>query len=385
LDGLESSRFADADEITSRSGLHEELRERWPLSWGFLGVEKRGEKMEAILDSAQEARESLIELIEEEIYRAERRLVLGEDEIVEEDYRLVEKENMSRRHKLVRGITESVKAAHPGLLPIMPSSKVLVGMDETLTRLERYIDSALYSREKLSGLFPGSIPRGLILHGPTGVGKTESVKVVIQRLVDRGRKIDLYLVPTSSFLSSGLGESDKNIEKLFQEDLQSLLDGKTGVVVLLDELDGIARVRSNISNPLDRVLNLLFILIDQIDHEDKLIIVGTTNRYELLDPAIIRRLGIAMIQMPLPDKHAREKLWKHFLSGLESHELLINIDYTRLASMSEGLAGGEIENIVCAIIIENSDDIISGKELSGNQIETTLAALYDKIQTSPAV
>jgi hypothetical protein len=209
--------MADADEITTRSWLHEEVLRRWPLCLGSLGADARGQELEAILSSSRKARERFIELIEEEIYRARRRLGLEEEMPKGEmgmgmalrDENGIGEASDSGRRLLVRGISSTVRAAHPGLLPMLPSEKRLIGMEGVIARLERYVDSALFLREEVSRLFPGSIPRGLILHGPTGVGKTESVKVVAHNLRKKGRKVDLYLVPTSSFLSSGLGKATR--------------------------------------------------------------------------------------------------------------------------------------------------------------------------------
>ncbi len=378
LDRLEVDSMADAGEITSRSWLHEELKRRWPLSLGSLGADARGRAMDAILGSARQAREQLIELIEEEIYSAKRRLGLveeaanGEMRMALGDANGPSEAPDSGRRLLVRGLSSTVRAAHPGLLPMLPSEKGLVGIEEFIGKLESYVDSALFLRQEMSRLFPGSIPRGLILHGPTGVGKTESVKVVARNLRKKGRKVDLYLVPTSSFLASGLGESDKNIERLFQEDLPSLLDGETGLILVFDELDGIARTRSSTSNPLDRILNLLFILIDQVDPHERLLIIGTTNRFELLDPAMIRRLGLAVLYMPPPPQEALRKIWKHFLSQLRSEGLLEDADYGELASCSQGLTGGEIENLICSLLLENSDGLSMGVRLTGAQIKSAL-------------
>ena len=269
--------------------------------------------------------------------------------------------------RLKRGIVETKKTLHRGLIPILPSETHLIGLEGTIERLEKMVEMMIFERGNLSRLLVGKTPKGVILYGPSGTGKTESVGVVIDRLIKKGRDLEGYIVPTSSFLSSGLGESDRNIDAIFNIRLSEILQKKDkGIIIIFDELDGIARQRTLASDPLDRVLNLLFILIDRLETKKRVLLIGTTNRYDLLDEAMKRRLGLAYLEYPLPNATERLKIWKHFFSKMSSW--LIKFDFNRLSQISEGLTGGDIENIVTALCIQHYQD----KRISQQQVEEAI-------------
>lgn len=260
-------------------------------------------------------------------------------------------DNEELADRLKRGVLETQRSLFKGLIPLFPSEMQLIGLEKTVDQLERMVDMMVFEQANLRKFLVGKTPKGIILYGASGTGKTESVAVVTSRLKKKGRDIEGYIVPTSSFLSSGLGESDKNLDAIFNVYLPETLRKKgKGVVLLFDELDGIARQRTLASDPLDRVLNLLFILIDRLETRDRTLLIGTTNRYDLLDEAIKRRLGLAYLEYPLPDDPERERLWKHFFRKMESW--LIDLDYERLSHLSEGLSGGDIENIATSLCIK---------------------------------
>ena len=257
--------------------------------------------------------------------------------------------------RLKRGIAETRKTVYRGLVPILPSKTRLIGLEETVGKLERMVEMTVFKRRDLGRFLVGKTPKGVILYGPSGTGKTESVAVVIDRLMKKGRDLEGYIIPTSSFLSSGLGESDRNIDAIFNIHLSEILEKKDqGVILLFDELDGIARQRTLASDPLDRVLNLLFILIDRLETTERVLLIGTSSRYDLLDEAMKRRLGLAYLEYSLPKDDEREEIWRHFLRKMS--KWLIDVNLRRLSEMSEGLAGGDIENIVTAICIQHYED-----------------------------
>lgn len=278
---------------------------------------------------------------------------------VEEDRELVA--------RLERGIVETQRSLYRGLIPILPSETSLIGLEETVDKLEKMVSMMVFEQTNLRRFLVGKPPKGVILYGPSGTGKTESVAVVIGRLRKKGRDIEGYIIPTSSFLSSGLGESDRNIDAIFNVHLSEILRKKDkGVILLFDELDGIARQRTLASDPLDRVLNLLFILIDRLESRDRVLLIGTTNRYDLLDEAMKRRLGLAYLEYSQPNEEEREQIWRYFLAKMNSW--FINTDFKRLSQVSKGLTGGDIENIVTALCIQHYQD----RKITQEDVERTI-------------
>lgn len=290
---------------------------------------------------------------------------------MEEDRQLVE--------RLKKGIVETRRSLYGGLIPILPSEVLLVGLEETVDNLEKMVEMMIFEQTNLRKFLVGKPPKGVILYGPSGTGKTESVAVVINRLRKKNRDIDGYIVPTSSFLSSGLGESDRNIDAVFNVRLPEMLKKRDkGIILLFDELDGIARQRTLGSDPLDRVLNLLFILIDRLESRDRALLIGTTNRYDLLDEAIKRRLGLAYLEYPLPNAEEREQIWRYFFGRMASW--LIDLDFKRLSQISDGLAGGDIENIATALCIQHYSD----KKIAQNDVESaTKAHMKGRLRPNP--
>lgn len=269
--------------------------------------------------------------------------------------------------KLKRGMVETKRTLYRGLIPILPSETELIGLGETVDKLERMVDMMVFEQRNLNRFLVGKIPKGIILYGPSGTGKTESVAVVIDRLRRKGRNIEGYIIPTSSFLSSGLGESDRNIDAIFNVHLAEILrNTDKGVILLFDELDGIARQRTLVSDPLDRVLNLLFILIDRLETRERVLLIGTTNRYDLLDEAMKRRLGLSYLEYPPPDEREREQIWRHFFAKMNSW--LRDLDFKRLSKVSEGLTGGDIENIVTFLCIQHYQD----REITQQDVEKAI-------------
>ena len=184
----------------------------------------------------------------------------------------------------------------------------------------------------------------LILSGPPGTGKSLLASHVAAQL-----SRPFYVARLDSIISSLLGDTAKNIRSLFD------FVPKENAVLLLDELDAIAKLRDDRHElgELKRVVNAVIQSLDTLD--ETTVIVAATNHPHLLDPAIWRRFPYK-IDMQLPAGDVRVSMWKHFLA---KEDVLSKRVYSLLATLSHNLSGADIEAIALSLrrnaVLNNSD------------------------------
>ncbi|MFA5077321.1 MAG: AAA family ATPase [Candidatus Micrarchaeia archaeon] len=182
------------------------------------------------------------------------------------------------------------------------------------------------------GLTP---PKGILLFGPPGTGKTMIVRALANEISFR-----LYYVNTSELLSKWYGESEKNIAELFADARRN-----APCIIMFDEIDSIGKSRSGYNDDVTpRVLSVLLQEIDGAVSSGKpVMIIGTTNIPNELDAALLRPGRFdKIIYMPLPDKEARKQIFKVYAKKYPSEE----IDFEKLAKKTERFSGADIKNIV---------------------------------------
>ncbi len=181
----------------------------------------------------------------------------------------------------------------------------------------------------------GSTSRGdgltALFAGDSGTGKTLSAEVVAGSL-----GLDLYIVDLSSVVDKYIGETEKNLDRVF--------DGATGVngVLLFDEADALFGKRSEVRDAHDRYANVeTAYLLQRMEAFDGIAIL-TTNLRANLDEAFTRRLD-AVVDFPIPDERMRRRLWRlHLRPGLPVED---GVDLDFLA-VRFPLSGGNIRNVV---------------------------------------
>ena len=182
--------------------------------------------------------------------------------------------------------------------------------------------------------------RTILLYGPPGTGKTLLAKAACNML--DGTFFDAR---PSSLFSKYFGESSKIINTLFSKAKEMQPS-----VIFIDEIDSLAIKRdADMDDSTRRVIAQLLTEIDGFNttKEDRILIIGATNKPWDLDEAIISRFQ-KRIYVPLPDKQARERIFQIHLSSAE----LDGISYEELAEMSEGFSGRDIANLCQEAIIK---------------------------------
>ena len=176
-------------------------------------------------------------------------------------------------------------------------------------------------------------PKGILLDGPPGTGKTSIAKVIANTA-----RLSFFALKADEIVSKWVGESEKNLSALFKA-----AQKHAPAVIFIDEIDSIGKMRSGGQQWAENLLNHLLQLIDGVVKTEGLYIIGATNRSDLVDTALKRsgRLN-KVIEVPLPDFNARVKIFTLYLSRLH---LADDIDLGELATITETKSGADIKEI----------------------------------------
>ena len=204
---------------------------------------------------------------------------------------------------------------------------------------KKAIEEAIVFPVKRPDLFTLGWPRGILFYGPPGCGKTLLASAV-------ATEIDavFYYVDSASLMSKWLGESEKNVAKLFKDARETASKGQP-VIVFIDEIDSILGRRLGEVGGEVRTRNQFLKEMDGILDKNKrihLYVIGATNRPWDLDEAFIRRFQ-RRIHVPLPEFEARLEIF-----NIQTRNLRLgsDVDLRQLANLTEGHSGSDIRYIV---------------------------------------
>jgi SpoVK/Ycf46/Vps4 family AAA+-type ATPase len=210
----------------------------------------------------------------------------------------------------------------------------VVGLDTA----KKAVKEAIVYPVQRPDLFPLGWPRGILLFGPPGCGKTLLAAAVATEI-----DANFYSIDAASIMSKWLGEAEQNVAKLFGSARKSANEGKPAIV-FVDELDSLMGNHSNEVGGEIRVKNQFLKEMDGIVDKGKALhvyVIGATNKPWDLDWAFIRRFQ-KRILVPLADHATRLNMLKLYSSNLQIAD---DVDLGELARLAEGFSGSDIRDV----------------------------------------
>ena len=210
------------------------------------------------------------------------------------------------------------------------------GLVETKEQLREGIELPLKHPEAFERLGIRQA-RGFLLFGPPGNGKT-----LLAKAVAREAEANFIATKSSDLLSKWVGESEKQVSKLFKRARQV-----SPTVIFIDEIDALAPSRGGgmgDSGVTERVVNTLLAEMDGLEELQGVVVIGATNRPTLLDPALLRPGRFdEIVYVPVPDAEGRRRILEIQTGPMP---LADGVDLDTLAERTERFSGADLENLV---------------------------------------
>src|SRR6187455_2466027 len=180
-----------------------------------------------------------------------------------------------------------------------------------------------------------SMPKGVLLHGPSGTGKTMLAKAVATE-----SEANFISVRGPELLSKWVGESERGIREIFRRARQA-----APCVVFFDEIDSIAPTRGMGGDSMvtERVVSQLLTELDGIQALSGVVVIAATNRADIIDPALLRPGRFdKILYIPLPDKKTRKSILEIHSSEKPISDI---VDFDRIAEITDGFSGADVSAV----------------------------------------
>jgi cell division protease FtsH len=212
----------------------------------------------------------------------------------------------------------------------------VAGVDEAKAELQEVVeflkDPARYGR------LGARIPKGVLLVGPPGTGKT-----MLARAVAGEAGVSFFSISGSEFVEMFVGVGAARVRDLFEQARQ-----KAPAIIFIDELDALGRARGaggiGGHDEKEQTLNQLLVELDGFDPSTGLVLLAATNRPEILDPALLRAGRFdRQVLVDRPDKPGRVQILKVHAKKIQ---LALDVDLEQVAALTPGFTGADLANLV---------------------------------------
>jgi cell division protease FtsH len=246
----------------------------------------------------------------------------------------------------------------------------VAGVDEAEEELKEIVEF-LKTPKKYTSI-GGRIPKGVLLVGPPGTGKT-----LLARAVAGEAKVPFFSLSGSEFVEMFVGVGASRVRDLFAQ-----ADAKAPCIVFIDELDALGKVR--IQSPMgsheerEQTLNQLLAEMDGFDARKGVIIMGATNRPEVLDPALLRPGRFdRQVLVDKPDIRGREEILRIHVKTVKIAD---GVDLKVIAARTAGFAGADLANLVneAALLAARKDKLAVDMKDFDAAIDRIIAGLEKK-------
>jgi len=230
------------------------------------------------------------------------------------------------------------------------------GIGDTIRQLREMVELPLRYPELFTrlGVDP---PRGVLLHGPPGTGKTRLAQAVANE-----SDASFFTINGPEIMGSGYGESEKRLREVFEEAAKA-----APAIVFIDEIDSIAPKRSQVSGEAEkRLVAQLLTLMDGLEARSHIVVIAATNRPDAIDEAL-RRPGRfdREIVIGVPDENGRREILAIHTRGMPLGE---HVDLDELARTTHGFVGADLAALAREAAIEAVRRIMPKLDLDAREI-----------------
>eukprot|EP00375_Theileria_parva_P002060 XP_764736.1 N-ethylmaleimide sensitive protein [Theileria parva strain Muguga] len=242
------------------------------------------------------------------------------------------------------------------------------GLDNEFADIfRRAFASRIYPPELLKELGISHV-KGLLLYGPPGTGKT-----LIARQISKALNCTkLKTVNGPEIMSRFFGQSEENVRNLFldAENEYARMGDRSGLhIIIFDEIDSICQRRGSDTSGTaarDSIVNQLLSKIDGVDSLNNILLIGMTNRLDMIDEALLRPGRFEVhIEVGLPDENGRQQILKiHTKVMRESKRLSNDVDLNHVVKQTKNYSGAELEGLVKCAVSYAIQRHVDGSDLS---------------------
>ena len=241
------------------------------------------------------------------------------------------------------------------------------GLDELKDELREAVEWPIKHKEAYDYVNVET-PKGVLLHGPPGTGKT-----LIAKALAKMTESNFISIKGPELLSKWVGESEKGVREIFRKARQA-----APCIIFLDEIDSLVPRRSSgnsDSHVTENIVSQILTEIDGLEELHNVLIIGATNRLDIVDEALLRPGRFdRIIEVGNPDSKGRKHI---FEIHTKKKPLEGNVDIKKLVEITDGFSGAEIASITNRAALVALKRYVSGKSQNIKEIKITQQDLID--------